>query len=63
MKCTQYGLYGQTAFKNPRVRPRSGGHELARPRSGARVGASQGWAFLVLPLPAALTSAVLVRVF
>ena len=25
MKCTQYGLYGQTTFKNARVRPGSGG--------------------------------------
>ena len=25
MKCTQYELYGQTAFKNAKVGPRSGG--------------------------------------
>ena len=25
MKCTQYGLYGQPAFKNARVKPGTGG--------------------------------------
>ena len=33
-KCTQYRLYGQAAFKNPRVRPRSRAQGRVMPRSG-----------------------------
>ena len=45
MKCTQYGLYEQATFKYIRVRPCSGVEALD---------------FSVLPLPPALTRAMLV---
>ena len=38
MKCTQYGLHGQAAFKNPMVRSESG-----RARSGRLGSGDQGW--------------------
>ena len=51
MKCTQYGLYGQVVFKNVRA-----DHAWGRPGFGAET-----LAFSMLPLPAALMSAMLVR--
>ena len=61
-KCTQYGLYEQATFKNAKVRA---GHGWGRPRSGY-IGQGLGTearVFLVLPMPAALTRAMLVRGF
>jgi hypothetical protein len=55
MKCTQYGLYGPAAFKNARVRPRSG-----KPRSGKPWSGAEALTVSVLTLPVNLMRAMLV---
>jgi hypothetical protein len=56
-KCTQYGLYGRATFKNAKVKTGQG--QAGQGRAGHGQG-TEALAFSVMPLPAALTHAMLV---